>query len=309
MPSVLTGIRRPSSRRSSISHATCAWMWLRRASRISSRSCICGRWAYVRRRAMFSHRLCREARSCNLWKPSTRCSRWHSNSAAASAWPPPPSQLSPICRNEKGRPCGRPVKTPRGRNLITGRRLNPPAHVTECRVDNPSCARRFVNLIFQYCDSRFSLARGGWRGDSPGSGVRQFLFDCRDHERVRRFYRRRERRFKLAIASDEVLVKIPAWGLARMVGRGPFVKRVGVLALHGDLFSHWECDVVGPLCRRVDVAFAARLLSAEVVRRYAQHDQPALAVARPDFLQACVLRRVAALGGRVHHQQWMARIG
>src|SRR5262245_7918697 len=39
----------------------------------------------------------------------------------------------------------------------TGRRLNLPTHVTECRVDNPSCARRFVNLIFQYCDKRFRL--------------------------------------------------------------------------------------------------------------------------------------------------------
>jgi hypothetical protein len=33
-----------------------------------------------------------------------------------------------------------------------------PTHVTECRVDNPSCGRRFVNQIFQYCDSRFPLA-------------------------------------------------------------------------------------------------------------------------------------------------------
>lgn len=55
--------RSPSSRRWSISPATCAWTSSRRGSRISSRSRICARSASARRRASCSRRRCPARRS------------------------------------------------------------------------------------------------------------------------------------------------------------------------------------------------------------------------------------------------------
>ena len=51
--------------------------------------------------------------------------------AAITACPAVIAELARRQANEKGRPCGRPVKTPRGRNLVRVGFVRLPAHVTD----------------------------------------------------------------------------------------------------------------------------------------------------------------------------------
>ena len=60
--------------------------------------------------------------------------------------------------------------------------------------------------------------------------------------------------------------------------------------------------------RVLDLGRAARLLSAEIVRRDADDHQAALVVALPQLLQAGILRGVAALRGGVDHEDRLAGI-
>src|SRR5262249_44551309 len=80
-------------------------------------------------------------------------------------------------------------------------------------------------------------------------------------------------------------------------------------ALDHGLLGEREGDAVHVVRGRVDLARAARLLTAEVVRRYRDDHQPALAIARPELLQAGILQRGTSLRGGVHDEERLACIG
>ena len=83
----------------------------------------------------------------------------------------------------------------------------------------------------------------------------------------------------------------------------PAIQRVGVGADDPLLGGHREIHAVIGFAKRLDRRLVVRLLAAEVVRRHAEHDQSALAVAFPERLQFLVLRRETAERRRVHEQQ------
>src|SRR5262249_38683777 len=58
----------------------------------------------------------------------------------------------------------------------------------------------------------------------------------------------------------------------------------------------------------VDLGGAARFLAAEIVRRYADEQKPAVPELRPDRLQPGVLRGVSAERGRIHHHDRLAGV-
>src|SRR5258706_15561920 len=49
-------------------------------------------------------------------------------------------------------------------------------------------------------------------------------------------------------------------------------------------------------------------LAAEIVRRHRDDGQPAVAIVRPEFLQPGILRGIAALRRRIHHENWFAGV-
>src|SRR5215475_1434324 len=98
----------------------------------------------------------------------------------------------------------------------------------------------------------------------------------------------------MAVAANQIFVKIPAWGLERALAGGPFVEGMGVRPLHLRLGGERETDAVFAVRRLHDLGRAARLLAAKIVRRHADDHQPAFAVARPELLQARILGSIAA---------------
>src|SRR5215467_3108674 len=95
-----------------------------------------------------------------------------------------------------------------------------------------------------------------------------------------------KRRHHVPVTADQVLVEVPARQLERALEGRPFVERMRVGAPHlrlgGERKRGTEMLVRGP----GDLVGAARLLPAEIVRRYADDQKAAVAKARPQFLQA-----------------------
>src|SRR4029077_19389812 len=125
---------------------------------------------------------------------------------------------------------------------------------------------------------------GGGGSCRTPSRPRQFPFDRGNNKWIGRLHRRTEARLQVAVAPDQVFAEIPARPLERPLGCRPFVKRMGVLALHGHLFRDRKGDVVLALGGGVDVAYASRLLAAKIVGRHAENSQPLVAVSRPQGL-------------------------
>src|SRR5262245_1225673 len=101
----------------------------------------------------------------------------------------------------------------------------------------------------------------------------------------------------MAVAPAAIFMKIPARRLERALAGRPFVERMRACALDLGLGGERETDAVLAMRGLDDVGRAARLLSAEVVRRHADDHQPASVVALPQLLQAGILRGEAAERG------------
>ncbi|QBZ58027.1 hypothetical protein PoMZ_02966 [Pyricularia oryzae] len=91
----------------------------------------------------------------------------------------------------------------------------------------------------------------------------------------------------------------------------PLEERVGVVAVDVDLLHDGEGDAVVDLAKVLNVVVGAGLLAAELVAGEAE-DGKVLGVLLGDLLvqglEAGVLRREAALGGRVDHQDDLALV-
>ena len=108
---------------------------------------------------------------------------------------------------------------------------------------------------------------------------------------------------------DQVLPMLKDGSIVYSVTPAGVMKYATFMAKTGELKTapkSWHCLVRG----RADLGGAARLLAAEIVRRHADDHQPALVIARPQFLQAGILRRVAAKRrGIDHHDRFAGVIG
>ena len=122
------------------------------------------------------------------------------------------------------------------------------------------------------------------------SGRSQFPFDRRNDSGVGRFDSRTEGRLQIPVPSDQIFMEIPARRFERTLHDGPPVEGMRVLAFDRRFLGYRERDVILALCSAVDVARAARLLTAEIVGRNTQDKKTAVTVARPKRLQAGILR-------------------
>ena len=112
---------------------------------------------------------------------------------------------------------------------------------------------------------------------------------------------------ELAVAPDQVLVEVPAWGAA--TGFDQFgKKRVGFFAADHGFGKHGKFHAVGVVAKVGDFFGLAGLLLAKVIGRKTQHDQALGGVVSVELFQAFVLGREAAVAGGVDHQQHLARV-
>src|SRR5262245_32035246 len=133
-------------------------------------------------------------------------------------------------------------------------------------------------------------------------------FDRRDDAWVGRLDLGREGRRHVPVTADQVLVEIPARQLERPLDCRPFVERVRIGAAALGLGGERERHAEGLIGRAGDLVGAARLLAAKVIRRHADDHQPARAKARPQLLQAGILRREATARGRVDDEDRLAGV-
>src|SRR5262245_2903232 len=112
----------------------------------------------------------------------------------------------------------------------------------------------------------------------------------------------------MAAPANQIRVKMPTWGLQRRLGSGPFVEWVRAWPFDLGLGSQWEGDAVLGMSGLGNFGGAARLLAAEVVRRYAHDHQPASVIAGPKLLQPGILRGVAAKRGGIDDQDRLAGV-
>src|SRR6266851_2474984 len=132
----------------------------------------------------------------------------------------------------------------------------------------------------------------------PGNGdlfrAVKLLHDRVDDARVHRLDVGREHRGNVAVASDQVLMEIPARGLERSLAGGPSIEGVGALTFHLRLGGEGKADAIFAVRGPGDVVRAAGLLAAEIVGGYADDHQSPIVVAHPELLEAGILRGVAA---------------
>jgi hypothetical protein len=81
-----------------------------------------------------------------------------------------------------------------------------------------------------------------------------------------------------------------------------------VRAVDLNLREQWKLDTVVGFAKRSDLMVVAWLLVPELVARESQQFETALLELGVQTLQALVLRREAALAGRVYDEQNLARI-
>src|SRR5689334_9437660 len=106
----------------------------------------------------------------------------------------------------------------------------------------------------------------------------------------------------ISLTADQVFVEVPARNLlGPRLGR-PFVEGMRIRSLHDHLAGDRERDAVVML-RLGDLLGPAGLLAAEIIGGHADDDKPAFAKLAPQFLQARILRGVAALRGGVDDEQ------
>src|SRR3954470_5701444 len=112
----------------------------------------------------------------------------------------------------------------------------------------------------------------------------------------------------MAIAADEIFVKVPARRFERTLIRRPFVEGMRVRSLKLCFCSKREADAVFAVRRLDDVVRTAGLLAAEIVRRHTDDHQPARMIARPKLLQAGILGCVPAERSRVDDEDRLANV-
>src|SRR6476660_2023342 len=127
----------------------------------------------------------------------------------------------------------------------------------------------------------------------------KLFHDRVDDPRVHRLDSGGKNRGDMAIAADEIFVKVPARRFERTLIRRPFVEGMRVRSLKLCFCSKREADAVFAVRRLYDVVRTAGLLAAEIVRRHTDDHQPALMIARPKLLQAGILGCVPAERSRV----------
>src|SRR5713226_6946531 len=131
-------------------------------------------------------------------------------------------------------------------------------------------------------------------GGDRASGLRKRPPDGGHDSRIRWLDGRRERLGDVAVAPDQIFVKVPAWNIVRPCLRGPSVERMRVRAFDDSFGRDRKGNAILVLCGLGDFGCAARLLTAEIVGGNADHHQAAVVKLAPQFLQSAILRRVTA---------------
>ena len=98
-------------------------------------------------------------------------------------------------------------------------------------------------------------------------------------------------------------MKVPARraGFAEFFG-DPLIERVSISTHDAVFLRERKIDGVACCTELLDLRGRPRFLSAEIVRRYPQHNKTAPTVALPKRLEITVLRRVPAVRGSVDDQ-------
>src|SRR5262249_27499615 len=102
--------------------------------------------------------------------------------------------------------------------------------------------------------------------------------------------------------ADQIFVEIPARRVERALARRPLVEGMRVRSPDLRLGGERKADAVLAARGEDNLLRPARLLSAEIVRRDRDDHQPAVAIARPQLLQAGILRRVATQRSGIDHE-------
>src|SRR5450631_189274 len=131
-------------------------------------------------------------------------------------------------------------------------------------------------------------------GETPASGLRKRPPDGGHDSRIRWLDGRRERLGDVAVAPDQIFVKVPAWNIVRPCLRGPSVERMRVRTFDDNFGRDRKGNAILVLCGLGDFGCAARLLAAEIVGGNADHHQASVVKLAPQFLQSAILRRVTA---------------
>src|SRR5438874_11174590 len=98
----------------------------------------------------------------------------------------------------------------------------------------------------------------------------------------------------IAIAADQIFVKVPARHILRSrVGR-PFVERMGIRPVYGGFGRDWKGNSIVALRGLRDLGRAVGFLWPEVARGDTDHHQAPAPKLRPQFVQSGVLRRETA---------------
>ena len=110
-----------------------------------------------------------------------------------------------------------------------------------------------------------------------------------------------------AVAVDEEFREIP-FDVGRFLALQPYIERRGVGSVDINLGKLRERDMVGAGTEIVNVVVGTRRLTAELVAREVEDDEPLVLVGFVNALKVSVLRGVSALRGGVDHQQHLAAI-
>ena len=111
----------------------------------------------------------------------------------------------------------------------------------------------------------------------------------------------------LAVSVDEEFREVP-FDVGRLLALQPYIKWRGVGSVDINLGKLRERDMVGAGTEIMNVVVGTRRLTAELVAREVEDDEPLILVGFVDALKVSVLRGVAALCGGVDHQQYLAAI-
>jgi len=134
----------------------------------------------------------------------------------------------------------------------------------------------------------------------------------RRFQRVRLF-RRRIARDNIAIAADQEFREIPfdsrCTKQSTFGARQIAVEGMGVCAVDVDLGEHGKAHAIILFAELTDLAFASRLLLAELIAGKTQHGETVIAEFFVERFKARILRRESALARRVDDEKRFALIG
>src|SRR6185369_11942442 len=111
----------------------------------------------------------------------------------------------------------------------------------------------------------------------------------------------------LALFVHDVLAEVPCRQLPRTAQKRVNRRLIRTFPGH-HLLKHGEGDVVGELAERGDLLGRARLLTAEIVARKAEHIEALALHFTLQLLETLVLRRVTALACDVHDKAYLALV-